>query len=35
MNTIIRVLKLNVNGTVEYYHPLEETVKREIYMKAA
>ncbi|NLV88315.1 MAG: hypothetical protein GX021_02965 [Tissierellia bacterium] len=23
-----KVLKLNVNGTVEYYHPLEETVKK-------
>lgn len=27
-----KVLKLNVNGTVEYYHPLEETVrKRNLY----
>ncbi len=23
-----KVLKLNVNGTVEYYHPLDETVKK-------
>ncbi|MFA5576738.1 MAG: two-component system activity regulator YycH [Tissierellaceae bacterium] len=23
-----RVLKLNINGTVEYYHPLEDTVKK-------